>query len=358
VPAPWLAGNRLLLPALLFVGVNAASLAWSVHPRDTVQFVVQLIEIVIVLPLIFATLPRSIDAIRRGLMVYIAVTCVLAAITAVEYIPHAAAGELEGQYLPGLNKNAIGSYVAAGLVLAYAFWLTERRPLMKRVLAFAGLIEAAGLLSSVSRGSMIGAFFALIVVSLLLGRHRLRTLGIAALAATLFLATFGLSSGVSRSVQGSYDSSTVRSYAFPNAVKQIGKKPLLGGGGGTYRDFIPQLDIPLRDPNNMFLLTWAELGVFGMAALIFLLYRYGRLFARVSRLPPEAATPAVAAGGVAFSLLVHFQVDVTWTRGTTSLAFAMMLAAERLSPARDEAPVPVLQRRLPAAWPAAPPEVA
>jgi hypothetical protein len=361
VPAPWLSGNGLLAPALLFVGVNAASVVWSIHPRDTVKFTLQLIEIVIVLPIVFATVPRSIDAIRRGLIVYIGITSVLAAVTAIVYLPHAAAGELEGQYLPDLNKNAIGSYVGAGLILAYVFWLKERRPRVKRALAFAVLIEGAGLLASVSRGSIIGVFFAIVAVSFLLRRRRMRTVGIAALTATLFLATFGLSSGVSRNVQGSYDSSTVRSYTFSDAISKIGKRPILGSGGGTYSVYVTKLGLPLTDPNNMFLLTWAEVGIAGMIALAFLLFRYGRLLVTVSRLREEAAVPAVAAGAVALSFFVHFQFDVTWTRGTTSLAFAMiglMLAATRLAPAHVDAPASTLQRRLPAAWPSAPSGVA
>src|SRR4051812_15315868 len=67
ISGPWLAGNRLLAPALLFVGVNAESLAWSVDPHETVLFVLQLVEIVIVLPIVFASVPRSKEAIRFGL---------------------------------------------------------------------------------------------------------------------------------------------------------------------------------------------------------------------------------------------------------------------------------------------------
>jgi O-antigen ligase len=138
---------------------------------------------------------------------------------------------------------------------------------------------------------------------------------------------------------GAYDSSVVRTYSFSNAVRKIKARPVLGTGGGTYTDYIPQLKIGLGDPNNMFLLTWAELGIAGIAAIIFLLYRFGELFLRVARLPLEARIPGVAAGGVAISLIVHFQVDVTWSRGTTSLAFAMMgvmLAAQRLAPTAEQ----------------------
>jgi hypothetical protein len=99
---------------------------------------------------------------------------------------------------------------------------------------------------------------------------------------------------------------------------------------------LPQLEAGfiLPDPNNMFLLTLGELGIVGLLALLFLLFRYGRLLIASGKLPEDAAVPAVAAGCVTLSLLVHFQVDVTWTRGTTSLAFAMMgvmIAVQRIA---------------------------
>ena len=99
---------------------------------------------------------------------------------------------------------------------------------------------------------------------------------------------------------------------------------MLGTGAGTYWDDIPELNIGLSDPNNLFLLTWAELGLAGMAALLFLLWRYGRLVAAARRLPDNARVVTLAAGGAAFSMFAHFQVDSTWTRGTASICFAMV----------------------------------
>jgi O-antigen ligase len=337
VAGPWLAGNRLLAPALLFVAVNAESLAWSVRPRDTVIFVVQLVEIVIVLPIVFASIPRSLVEIRRGLLVFIGLTCVMAALTALNYAPHALAGDLEGRQLGAtFHKNAVGSFVGAGLVLAYALWLGDASRRVKRLLVPAMLIEAAGLFSTVSRGAILGAFISLLVASFLLRRRRALTFGVAAVAAVMFLSIWGVASNTDRTYAGSYDSSVVRKYSFENAIEKISDRPVLGTGAGTYRDYIPQLVLTLPDPNNMFLLTWAELGVFGLVALLILLASYGRALFSARDLPDEAAVLAVGAGCVSLSLFVHFQLDVTWTRGTTSLAFAamgLMLAATRLAPA-------------------------
>lgn len=341
--APWTTGNPLLAPTLLFAAVTAASLAWSVQRLETVEVTIQMIEIVVILPLVFASIPRSLPAIRGGLLFFVGFTCILALVTVASFAPRALAGDMTGQYLPGLHKNAIGAFLAAGLVLSYALWLAEARPRVRRALEIAALVELAGLFASVSRGSWLGALFAIVAVSLLLRRRRLLTVGLLVATATTFLLAVGPRTSSDTPKGGGYDSSVVREYSFANAVEKIAERPLLGSGAGTYSDHIPELNIGLRDPNNLFLLTWAEIGLMGLAALLFLLYRFGRLFVSARRLPDAAAVPAVAAGGVTLSLLVHFQVDSTWNRGSASLAFAMMglvLAAGRLAPGRATAPVP------------------
>lgn len=333
--APWLSGNRLLAPTLLFVAVNAASLIWSVSARDTVVFTIQLVEIVIALPLVFSSLPKSLSAIRTGLVCYIICTCVMAVITVINYAPRALAGDLDAQNLEaGLNKNALGSFVAAGLVLAYAFWLTERQTRSKSIFALAILVEAAGLFASVSRGAILGALIAMIVASVLLRRGRLVSVSLAVCSVLMFVAIFGLSPGGDQSAPGAYNSSVVRAYSFDHGVEKIRERPVLGTGAGTYTDYIPEVDISLPDPNNMFLLTWAEVGIFGMTALLVLLVRFLRVLIASKDLPEGAAVLAVASGCVSLAMFLHFQVDATWTRGMTSVAFAMMglmLAAGRLA---------------------------
>jgi O-antigen ligase len=353
VPRMRLSGNPILLPAVLFVSVAADSIAWSVNQGATVKFTIQLVELIIVFPVIFSSIPQSLRAIRRGFLAYIGVSSVLAVIMVIVYAPHAAAGDLAGQSLAlGLGKNTVGSVVGAGLVLAYSLWAAERRGRVRRRLAVAALIDAAGLFSTVSRAAIIGTLVALVVVSLLQRRARVQTLTLIAVSTAAYLAVIGISSHAQTNAPGSYDSSTLRSYAWADAVRKIEARPLLGTGGATYTDDIVQIHAIVSDPNNMFLLTWAELGIAGMLTLCFLLFRFARLLLENRRLPGEFATLATAAGGVSLSVLVHVQFDETWIRGSSSLAFSMMglmvalrrmarvAAAERhapgATPARDE----------------------
>lgn len=340
-PDPWVLGNRLFVPGLMFVGVNVASLAWSRDPHSTLVFTVQLIGIVLVFPLVFASLPRAIATLRQGLGVFVLMTSLIAIRAAIDFLPRAFGGHAEGTYVLGLHKNVLGSFTGAGLVIAFAFWISARPPRARWALPLAMILETLGLYSSVSRGAIVGTLLGMVAVSTALGRRRWLTAGLVASGVLIFLVAIGPQSARKVDVAGAYDSSVVRQYSFSHATKKINEHPILGTGAATYRDRIEELRIGLPDPNNMFLLTWAEVGIPGLAALLFLLFRYGQLFVRISRLPDETAVVAVAAGGVALSLLAHFQIDVTWTRGTTSLAFAMMgvmLAAQRLSPAPVPAP--------------------
>ncbi len=332
----WVTGNPLVVPSLVFAFVTAASVIWSRDPASSVKQTVQIAEIVVVVPLLFASLPSSLGRLRQGLHAYIAVTSVLALTAFAVWLPHAAAGDPAGQYLPGLHKNAIGSFLGVGLVLAYSLRLSRDAP---RWLGLAVVAETLGLVATVSRGALAGAAVAVLVVTALARRRRLVTLVLAVAAAAVFLVTVQQQLSEQTKVLGGYGTSTVRALSYTRGIDQIREQPLLGSGAGTYWDYIPELQIGLEDPNNMVLLTWAELGLAGVAALLFLLWRYGRPFVGARRLPEPARMLALGAGGAALSLFVHFQVDSTWTRGTASICFALvgiMLAAHRLSAATVE----------------------
>lgn len=336
---PAITGNRLLVAAALFATVNFVSIAWSDRPRDTLIFTIQLVELVVLFPLAFGYLPRSIGVIRQGLLFFVAVCFGLALWTVVVFVPDALRGDFEGTYLPGLHKNLIGSVLAAALALAYTFWLSARTFGAQVLLATASAVVAGGLFASVSRGAMLGGVIAVLVASLLLRRRRALTASLVVAATAASIGLVGPEAREARIAEGGYESTAVRGYSFPAAIDKIQESPMLGTGGGTYFDFIDELNIGLFDPNNMFLLTWAEVGILGLAALLFLLWTIGVLLYRVSSLPVEAATVGVAAGGATIAFVVHAQVDITWTRGTSALGFSMaglMLAAERLSRTRAE----------------------
>jgi O-antigen ligase len=333
-PGPWLLGNPMLKPLLAFTAFAAFSLTWSLDMHETLVFLVQLFEIALVIPIAFASLPRSGDRMRLALAWIIGVSCVIALFAIRDVAPRVGQSEIEGAYVLGLHKNVVGSFTGAGFVLAYTLLISRRRfDRVSWLLAAACIVELGGLIASVSRGSMIGTVVAVLAASILLRRQRALTVLVVAATAAMYLSVVGSKESTTKDQSGAYDSAVVRKYSFDNAVEKIKERPVFGTGAGTYSDYIPQLQIGLPDPNNMFLLTWAELGIFGLLILFWLLGTFARTLWRCSRLGEPYSVVGVAAGAVTISFFVHFQFDVTWTRGTTSLAFAMigiLLASLRL----------------------------
>lgn len=347
-PDPFIKANPLVLPGLIFVGIVWISLLWTSGIKGTVSFGFQSFELALLFPIVFASLPRSVQTVDRGMRVFLAITVVMASALIAEFAMNARA-HVVGTYLPGLNKNAAGSFQAAGVVIAYVLQLRatgqSRWPLLAAMAICVG-----GLLASGSRGAMLGTAVAIFVTSLMLRRGKVASVALAVALLALYLAIIAPGVAQKTTAAGSYTSTTARFRIWKNAVKTIEQHPVLGTGAGTYYD----VQYGQGDPNNLFLLTLAEEGIPGVAALVFLLVTIIRLFRRCARLPDErAAALAIAAGGVAISLIVHFQVDVSWTRGATSLAFAMLglmvalrrLAAEPVLPQADRrvegAPDPV-----------------
>jgi O-antigen ligase len=293
---PDLTQNYLLVSLAAFVGVNAASVAWSDQLPDTLKMIVQLTQIVLLFPILFASLPRDLRTIKTGFIAFILASTGLSVLALIAAAPDLAAGQFNAVELGfGLgNKNAAGSSIAAGFVMSYIL--------------------------------LFGALVAITACGVMLQRGRFATVITTVAALSLYFAVVAPQAEERRSdAAGAYDSTDVRTASFEGAIEKIKADPILGSGSGTYEDYLPEFAIGLPDPNNMFLLTWAETGLIGMAALLFLLLRFGRTWVRTARhVDQEARVLGVTAGGVAVSLLVHWQFDVTWTRGTSSLAFAAM----------------------------------
>ncbi len=346
-PDPWTRGNSFLLPALLYLAVNAASIAWSINTHATLVFTVQLIELIILYPVIFATIPQSIRKIRIALIVLVVITTGEGIATLIQYAVSPTA-HTQGTYLPGLNKNALGSFLGAGLVIATALWLGLRARSRHWLVPAIGIL-AVGTIASESRGAVIGAGMSVILMAFILGRKRLPALLVGVVLVALYLAVIVPNEAKKAAITGGYSSNTVRSISWSYAIHEIENQPWIGTGARTYVETLPPpITGTIPDPNNLFLLTWAELGIPGMLALGFVLFRFAQLMVRSRRLPGDASVVSIAAGGVAVSLIVHFQVDISWVRGETTMEFAMiglMLAANRLAPS----PAPARDARLHAA---------
>lgn len=339
-PDPVVRNNRLILAGIAFAGLQWISLIWSVSPHSTIKFGIQALELCVFCPVLFSSLPRSLDAIEQGIRSVLILTAVMGVWLLVAFArnPHS---QLIGTYLPGLQKNAAGSFQAVGIVVAYSFLL--RKETRRAWLVAALLINVGGLVVSESRGAILGAVIGLMFVSFLMGRGKLASLALVATLAALYFSVIAPGEAAKTVQAGSYSSSQARIALWKVAVQKIEAKPFLGSGGGTYDD----KEHGQPDPNNTILLTWAEDGVPGLLVLGYLFVAFGRTVARTyRRADPRAVTLTAAAGGAVITLFAHFEVDVTWARGASTLAMAMIgvaLAVDRLAGIRpDEQATPVV----------------
>jgi O-antigen ligase len=339
-PDPQIRRNWLFAAGAAFAGLQWVSLIWTDNAHQTISFGIQGVELFIFFPLVLASLPRDVTRIRRGLNVYLLLSAVMGiALVGVYLASHKA--RVAGTYLPGLDKNAAGSFEAVGIVIAAA--LALRNGVAARGALVTVLIDLAGLGASESRGAMLGAVAGVLLVSVLLGRGRIAFLCTIALIGALYFAVVAPNEHVKTKTAGSYSSASVRRVIWRDAWHKIEAEPFLGTGGGTYDD--PSTG--QADPNNTILLTWAEDGIPGLVLLGALVGSFALIARRTLRArDPDIVLMAVAASGGVVALLVHFEVDVTWARGAASLMMCLMgltVALWRISRSTDEALLPAVK---------------
>ena len=333
-------GSKIILAGTVFATIQAVSLIWTTDPHRTIQFSIQAFELFVIFPVVFASLPGSVRIVEKGLIWFLAATAVLGVALLFVFATNPAARQA-GTYLPGLGKNPAGSYEAFGLVIAYALFLLRRR--LRWLLVLVVLLDGAALVASASRGAMLGAAAGILVVSLIMRRGATAAVMVVLILTAGYFVVIAPGEAAKTAHAGAYSSSTLRLQLWRAALHIIRQHPFLGVGGGSYYD----IRDGQPDPNNMLLRAWAETGIIGLLALMYLLVAYSQMVARWRRHPNrDAAGLAAACAGVFMVQLMHSQVDVSWVRGLGSMMFASLgltIALERLTqhetvPAIEPAP--------------------
>jgi O-antigen ligase len=205
------------------------------------------------------------------------------------------------------------------LIVCAELWFAERDTLHKQWLLAALVLISSGLVFTLSRGAWITAIAGIGVI-LLMRSQFLLLLRAALVFAVLAAVCWGYLPSESRSyatgferenynIQARYDS-------MDYALNEFEKAPFTGGGVALRKEF---------DATNIFLLTLAETGILGFAALaaihlalLRMVWRSRRYWVRSS---PEASLVALAAALV-IGRMVHGTVDLYWGRGGLMIAWA------------------------------------
>jgi O-antigen ligase len=314
--------SPLTAPAVAFVAWTAISASWAAEPLKALVDVGQRLEFTVLGVALIAALPLDGRHIRRTLGGFVAGATALGLTTIfVGFAEH----RLIGVYPLGIHKNAAGSLLSYGLLAAAGLVTAVPRGAASRWLVAGCLTIGAGLVFTGSRGAWVGTLVAGAVMIVLPRRHLLWPVAsITVVAVALFLLvlppdTLGDHAGFDER----YSTASVRADTWGDGVRTISAHPALGVGAGN---FVAHLDGKAfqADPNNLFLLTWAETGLPGLLLLLWLLSACMRLAWRnAAAASGPGLAPAASEIGLALlvSAVVHGQFDVFWTRGTGLAAF-------------------------------------
>jgi len=234
-----------------------------------------------------------------------------------------------------INPNSVALYiepllaVAAGLVL----FTTGRRRLIALA---AAVVLGVGEVATLSRGGLLAlaamAVIAVFTIPSVRARIAIGAATIVAAAGVFALPVLGPRVESTLNQNGTF---TLRLHIWAASLRMLRDHPIFGAGLNAYQTVMapyrapdPRL-YPQPYPHNIFLTSWTELGLLGLAAfayiVFFLIVTAYRAFVRATGL--ERAL--VWGTGVAFVVIVvHGMVDSPYWKNDLSLEFWMLAAVQ------------------------------
>ncbi len=324
-------GGVVLAASAFYIAVSVA--CSLVHWRYTT--LTALLQVVIYLfysVTLFATLARSEEDYRWCFHGFLAGTLVLAV-----------AVTLTGSaYVFGIHKNNCGSAISAGFLIALELGFQARG--WRRKAAYQGicLVLGVGLITSVSRGSWLGALVGAVVIFALRRQFLLMlrctlalTVVVAACWTIMPQAKKDYVLGLSKddwNIKMRYQS---RDYA----LGYFESSPIVGAGVGLRKEY---------DATNFVFCTLAETGLLGLAAFLLLMAVVGwTVWQTHLKVPRKSFSFSVVAIAAALLLakLAHGMVDHYWVRGTLMASWASVGMVIRVKRDQQRARRLLLQQR-------------
>lgn len=217
----------------------------------------------------------------------------------------------------GVQKNPSGGFIAAAVIIAM---VANIRPTARILLI---LILVGGLISTGSRGSMLGLAVGILCLSVFRNQWRKVVipclLAIFGAAVTLrFLPPEVADRIFSESSSGIYNI-RIREIFVQDALEKFEAAPYSGVGVGNYVQSHPMLQrVETLDPHNVYALTLAEGGYPLFAG--FVIMAFGSLIYIALHRSPYAPL-AIA---IQVSILAHAYVDLYWVRGTPAMGWLLV----------------------------------
>jgi O-antigen ligase len=338
VVAIWLfAARKVVIPSVYlflttaYLSYALLSFLWADPWTDSIVPFVQLTEYLLVSVIVFYNV-RQIADVYKLIKTYVFFASGVAIAAIILWL--ATHDSYRMLYLLRLQKNALGQIVgdALPLDLGLIFMASQRKE--KRLwYYFAFLVNMFALILSMSRGATMGAAVGLLMVFVFSGALK-RISVIYGVVIGGSVIWYLVNWYISRSYNyANYlfnldpgSSAYTRVVMWNDVLQKIQQKPVFGHGLGTYFISIPMMGFQQQDPNNIFLLNLHDLGIVGLwlfsVVVLYILVAGLRSLKWKSISYERILHVCIFAGFV--SQLVHWQVDVSWVRGT-SLFFAAMI---------------------------------
>lgn len=299
----------MLLPAVAYLGICAASGVLHYHERATVKSILQMCVYFFAAIGVFASMVDSKHRLMPALYGLLAVGCFQAVLTIMGMT-----------YSIGIHKNAAGASLAGIFIVGFELWFQARDRRSRAILTPVLLLLGAGLLMSLSRGAWIGAFLGCVAI-MAMRRQFLSLAKLAIMGVPVILVSWSFLPASAQEYAFTFTPSGHNSitHRYENAAEfwaHFKANPLLGSGTGIRK---------LVDATNVVLSTLAETGVLGLLAFAWFFVAFGRMVwwaqKRVSRNDPLYSLLAIGAG-LMLCRLGHGMFDHYWSRGALTVAYS------------------------------------
>jgi len=231
----------------------------------------------------------------------------------------AIAGMITNYWFIGLNKNGIAASLACCFLVTTELILSAPTARLRRVLLAALGVITLGLLFSLSRGAWLGTVCGVVLIFTLRGRLLL-LLKISICLLPLLAAFWFTLPQSSRDYAVGFGTEhyniKLRYESVDVAESYFHQSPVFGMGVGLRKNY---------DATNLLLLTLAETGVLGAAALLLIhAVFFGMIWRAQKRIArSEAIFSLLCIGGaLVLNKFVHGMVDQYWSRGAVMAAWA------------------------------------
>jgi len=235
-----------------------------------------------------------------------------------------------------INPNSIALYLGplVGVAAGFVLFGTGRR---RWAAACVMVVLLAGDVATLSRGALLAlaALAVAAVLSLRVPWQRVAILGGAAAMAVVLYEAPLVGPRLRHALDPSNGTFDVRGEIWTATARMLRDRPLFGAGINAYQSTMvpyrrpyPTLS-PEPYPHNIFLTTWTELGLLGLAAFAYILVALIVMPFRALTRANDAAKPLLWGTGAAFvMLLVHGLVDSPYWKNDLSLEFWILAALE------------------------------